>query len=284
MRLYLFPSSSRVLGIIALKNHLALDCEFKPIDLGRGDQLVPEYLALNPNKKMPTLTDGEFVLWESNAILFYMASKRPESGLWPSDLRGQADVLRWLAWESAHWDAESCGMVAFEKGSKAVLGLGAPDPALYRQRRAELRPLRGGARRAAEEQDLADRRAAHHRRFLYRGPHADRGELRATARALLRNQSLVRRPVRAARLAGCSRCQGRSRGCLVRESKWVTPNYLEGPAVTDNSPDGVIRLWPEGPPSETADSVQERKTADIATRARSYTMLISCSAKEREKK
>ena len=83
MRLYLFPPSSRVLGIVALKNHLALDCEFKPIDLSRGDQLVPEYLALNPNEKMPTLTDGEFVLWESNAILFYMASKRPESGLWP---------------------------------------------------------------------------------------------------------------------------------------------------------------------------------------------------------
>jgi glutathione S-transferase len=103
MKLYIFPPSSRVLGIVALKNHLALDCELNPIDLGRGDQLTPEYLALNP--------------------------KRPESGLWPSDPRGQADVLRWLAWQSAHWDAESCGMVAFEKASKAVLGLGAPDPA-----------------------------------------------------------------------------------------------------------------------------------------------------------
>ncbi len=129
MKLYIFPPSARVLAIVALKNHLALDCEFNPIDLGRGDQLTPEYLALNPNRKMPTLKDGEFVLWESNAILFYMAAKHPESGLWPSDLRGQADVLRWLAWESAHWDAESCGMVAFEKASKAVLGLGAPDPA-----------------------------------------------------------------------------------------------------------------------------------------------------------
>jgi len=58
-----------------------------------------------------------------------MASKRPESGVWPSDLEGQADVLRWLFWESAHWDAEFCGMVAFEKGSKDVLGLGPPDPA-----------------------------------------------------------------------------------------------------------------------------------------------------------
>ena len=128
MKLYLFPPSGRVLGIVALKNHLALDCEVQPIDLGRGDQLSPQCLALKPNKKMPTLEDDGFVLWESNAILFYMAAKHPDRGLWPSDLKGQADVLRWLTWESAHWDAESCGMVAFEKASKAVLGLGPPDP------------------------------------------------------------------------------------------------------------------------------------------------------------
>jgi glutathione S-transferase len=129
VKLYVFPPSTRVLGIVALKNHLALDCEIQSIDLGRGDQLTPEYLALNPNKKMPTLEDDGFVLWESNAILFYMAAKHPDSGLWPSDLRCQADVLRWLAWNSAHWDAESVGMVAYEKTSKAVLGLGPPDPA-----------------------------------------------------------------------------------------------------------------------------------------------------------
>jgi len=129
MRLYLFPPSSRALAIVALKNHLAIDCELRPIDLSCGDQLTPEYVALNPNRKMPTLEDNGFVLWESNAILFYLAGKRPESGLWPADLSGQADVMRWLAWESAHWDAESCGMVAFEKTSKAVLGLGPPDAA-----------------------------------------------------------------------------------------------------------------------------------------------------------
>ena len=65
----------------------------------------------------------------SNAILFYLAAKRPDQGLWPSDAQGQANVLRWLAWESAHWDAESVGMVSFEKASKAVLGLGPSDPA-----------------------------------------------------------------------------------------------------------------------------------------------------------
>ena len=129
MKLYLFPPSPRALGIVALKNHLALDVELQPIDLARGDQLTPEYVALNPNKKMPTLTDGEFVLWESNAILFYMAAKCPDGGLWPSDTTGQADVLRWLAWQSAHWDAESLGMVGYEKVSKAVLGFGPPNPA-----------------------------------------------------------------------------------------------------------------------------------------------------------
>jgi glutathione S-transferase len=129
MRLYIFPPSGRVLAVVALKNHVGLECEVVPIDLSRGDQLRPEYLALNPNKKIPTLEDNGFVLWESNAILFYLAAKQAGSGLWPADLQAQADVLRWLAWESAHWDAESCGMVSFEKGSKAVLGLGPPDPA-----------------------------------------------------------------------------------------------------------------------------------------------------------
>lgn len=128
MKLYLFPAG-RAVGVLALKNRLALDCEVQLLDFRRGDQLTPEYLALNPNKKMPTLEDDGFVLWESNAILFYLAAKHPEKGLWPSDLKGQADVLRWLAWESAHWDAESCGMVSYEKASRAALGLGPPDPA-----------------------------------------------------------------------------------------------------------------------------------------------------------
>ena len=129
MKLYIFPPSGRVIGIVALSTHLALECEVHPIDLGRGDQLAPHYLALNPNHKMPTLEDDGFVLWESNAILFHLASKQRDSGLWPSHSQDQADVLRWLAWESAHWDAESIGMIAFEKSSKAVLGLGLPDAA-----------------------------------------------------------------------------------------------------------------------------------------------------------
>jgi glutathione S-transferase len=114
--------------MVALKNHLGLECEIEIVDLGKGDHLTPEYIAMNPNKKMPVLDDDGFVLWESNAILFYLANEKPQSGLWPSDVKRQADVLRWLAWESAHWDTESVGMVAYEKRSKSVLGLGPADP------------------------------------------------------------------------------------------------------------------------------------------------------------
>jgi glutathione S-transferase len=133
MKLYVLPPSPRAFKVIALNNHLGIECEMHIVDLARGDQLTPEYIRMNPNKKMPVLEDNGFVLWESNAILFYLASKKPQSGLWPSEVKGQADVLRWLSWESAHWDAESCGMVGYEKVSKGVLGLGSADPAFIKR-------------------------------------------------------------------------------------------------------------------------------------------------------
>ena len=132
MKLYLFPAG-RANSVLSVKNYLGIDCEVQRLDFTRGDQLKPAYAALNPNKKMPTLEDDGFVLWESNAILFYLACKRPEKGLWPSDVRGQADVLRWLSWESGHWDAESVGMVSFEKGSKVVMSLGPADAAFIKR-------------------------------------------------------------------------------------------------------------------------------------------------------
>jgi glutathione S-transferase len=132
MKLYLFPAG-RAVSVLSLKNYLAVDCEIERLDYTRGDQRAEDYCRLNPNKKMPTLEDDGFVLWESNAILFYLAAKCPEKNTWPSDTKGQADVLRWFAWENAHWDAESVGMVSFEKGSKVVMGLGPADPAFIRR-------------------------------------------------------------------------------------------------------------------------------------------------------
>jgi glutathione S-transferase len=53
---------------------------------------------------MPTLRDGDYVLWESNAITQYLAGKKPQSGLLPTDERGRLDVTRWQFWDLAHWD------------------------------------------------------------------------------------------------------------------------------------------------------------------------------------
>lgn len=129
MKLYAFPASSRVIAINALIDYLGLTCERYSVDLGRGDQLEPAYIAVNPNHKVPTLVDGDFVLWEGNAILAYLATSQPERTLWPTAICAQADVMRWLIWQAAHLDAEAWGMVAFEKMSKSVLKLGEPDPA-----------------------------------------------------------------------------------------------------------------------------------------------------------
>jgi glutathione S-transferase len=56
---------------------------------------TPEYLALNPTGKLPTLVDGELVLWESQAILFYLARKYGDGLLWVDTLEQEADLYRW---------------------------------------------------------------------------------------------------------------------------------------------------------------------------------------------
>jgi glutathione S-transferase len=79
--------------------------------------------------RMPTLRDGEYVLWEANAIAQYLASKRPDSGLLPKDERARLDVIRWQFWDLAHWDP-ACALFAFEYVVKpVVLANGEPDMA-----------------------------------------------------------------------------------------------------------------------------------------------------------
>ena len=129
IELYVFPPSPRAFKVMAVAHHLGLDCTFTMVDLRKGDQKAPGYTALNPNMRMPTLKDGDFVLWESNAILQYLASKRPESGLLPRDERARIDMTRWQFWDLAHWDP-ACAAFIFEYVAKPlVLGIKEPDMA-----------------------------------------------------------------------------------------------------------------------------------------------------------
>jgi glutathione S-transferase len=71
-----------------------------PLDLRRPRS--PEYLAVNPVGKVPTLVDGATTLWESNAINWYLAEKNPQARLLPSTPEGRAAVLRWAFFQASH--------------------------------------------------------------------------------------------------------------------------------------------------------------------------------------
>jgi len=127
MKLYAFPPSPNVRKVQAVAEHLGIPLELQVVDLPGGGQRQPEYLKLNPNGMIPTLQDGDFVLWESNAIMQYLAGKKPGNSLWPSDERQRADVARWQFWDVAHW-GPTCGIFLFQNLVKRVLNLGDPDP------------------------------------------------------------------------------------------------------------------------------------------------------------
>jgi glutathione S-transferase len=141
IELYVFPPSPRAFQVMAIANHLGIDTTIRMVDLVKGDQKSPEYAALNPNMRMPTLKDGDYVLWESNAIAQYLAGKKPESGLLPTDEKGRLDVTRWQFWDLAHWHPV-CAVFVFENIVKSVmLANGEPDRAALAKATDEFHPL-----------------------------------------------------------------------------------------------------------------------------------------------
>ena len=78
-----------------------LDIAYERIDAGMafGRNTESDYLAMNPNARVPTLVDGDFVLWESNSIMRYLAlAYRQNSPLYPQAPKLRAGVDRWLDW------------------------------------------------------------------------------------------------------------------------------------------------------------------------------------------
>ena len=77
-----------------------LDLPFERIDAGMafGVNNTPEYKAMNPNGLVPLIDDDGFVLWESHAIVRYLARKHGTGKIWPAELRNAADADRWMDW------------------------------------------------------------------------------------------------------------------------------------------------------------------------------------------
>jgi glutathione S-transferase len=126
MKLYINPISPNVRRVRLTAAVLGLQLEEKQLDFTKGEHKSPEYLALNPNGAVPTLVDGDFVLTESRAIMQYLASKKPESGLLPRDEPARAEVTRWQFWDAAHFSPQ-LGTLTFQKIIKPLMGMGEPD-------------------------------------------------------------------------------------------------------------------------------------------------------------
>jgi GSH-dependent disulfide-bond oxidoreductase len=89
--------------VSVMLEEIALPYEVHAVDLGKGQQFTPEYLAINPNNKIPSIidTDGPggkpLTLFESGAILMYLAEKTGK--FWPQDMRKRYEVIQWLMFQ-----------------------------------------------------------------------------------------------------------------------------------------------------------------------------------------
>jgi glutathione S-transferase len=127
MRLYHHPQSSNARRAVMTAIHLDVKADLVFVDLAKGAQRDAAYLRLNPNGKVPVLDDDGFVLWESHAIMQYLADKTPGQTLYPTDIPARADVNRWLFW-SAHHFTPAVSVLNWENMVKKIIGAGDPDP------------------------------------------------------------------------------------------------------------------------------------------------------------
>lgn len=118
MKLYSHPFSNNCRRALVLIDELGLDnVEVVHVELGKGEQQAPEYLAINPNGKVPTLVDGDRSIWESMAIMHHLAhgtALEPKG----ADL---VEVIRWQSWDLAHF-APNLLKVVWERVVKPMRG------------------------------------------------------------------------------------------------------------------------------------------------------------------
>ncbi len=141
MQIYADPITVNCRKVLAGLDFLDAPYERIHVDYFKGEQKEPAYVAVNPNASVPALRDGDFTLWESNAILQYAADKLGREAAYPRDLQQRADVNRWLLWEPSSW-FPSAYVFLVENCVKPLLG-GQPDPAVLDAQAVQFHKLAG---------------------------------------------------------------------------------------------------------------------------------------------
>ena len=103
LKVYADPCTVNCRKTLAGLDLLGTPFELVHVDYFGGAHKQPEFLAINPNAALPAAADGDFTLWESNAILQYAAELGGAAQFYPKDPKQRADVHRWMLWEAAHW-------------------------------------------------------------------------------------------------------------------------------------------------------------------------------------
>jgi glutathione S-transferase len=141
MKVYADPITVNCRKVLAGLDLIGAPYELVHVDYFKGQQKEPAYTALNPNASIPAMTDGDLVLWESNAILQYAADKAGNDAAYPRELQRRADINRWLLWEASSW-FPSCYVFLVENCVKPLLG-GQPDQAVLDAQLAQFHKLAG---------------------------------------------------------------------------------------------------------------------------------------------
>lgn len=97
LRVYGSPRT-RAFRVLWMAKELGLEYEHVPLETGASGSRKPEYLAVNPNGRLPAIEDDGFVLWESQAINLYLARKHAQGSLYPGTTEGEAKAWQWSLW------------------------------------------------------------------------------------------------------------------------------------------------------------------------------------------
>jgi len=96
-------SSVNVQKVLWTVRELALPHTIEQVGGKFGGLDTPEYIAMNPNRKIPVINDSGLILWESNAIVRYLAARYSEGSLWSTSLAVRAHADRWMDWTATEW-------------------------------------------------------------------------------------------------------------------------------------------------------------------------------------